>query len=329
MGLFKRGGIFYARIKGTDGKWRKTTLNTSDRVVARGKYRDLERETADPSYRAANETSLADAAREFERSRTVKGCADGTMQMYGVKLAHLERLLGEDLPLSRIDAPLVDQYVVTRLDEGAARNTIGKELTALRGLLKVARRAGKFSRDLAEVMPAEWSNEYEPRRTALTRAQVRALIKYLPRRRAAFVAFVVGTGARLSEAMRAKPEDVDLRSGMIRFEITKTRKKGRASKHVPITKLTRELVKLALPSLPLAPWANVRRDLENACAELKIPRVTPNDLRRTHANWLREAGVDTSLIADVLGHTDSRMVERVYGRLRPEQLRDRVRASLH
>lgn len=76
-------------------------------------------------------------------------------------------------------------------------------------------------------------------------------------------------------------------------------------------------------------WANVRRDLADACAAAGCPVATPNDLRRTHANWLRDAGVDVASIADVMGHVDSRMVERVYGRLRPEQLRDRVNAAMH
>jgi len=59
----------------------------------------------------------------------------------------------------------------------------------------------------------------------------------------------------------------------------------------------------------------VRRDLRAACTKLKIPRCSPNDLRRTCATWLRAAGTPPHLIAPLMGHADSRMVERVYGRL--------------
>jgi len=67
-------------------------------------------------------------------------------------------------------------------------------------------------------------------------------------------------------------------------------------------------------------WQNVRRDLRAACAKLEIPRCSPNDLRRTCATWLRAAGTPPHLIAPLMGHADSRMVERVYGRLEPVTL---------
>lgn len=357
MGLLKRNGIFYAQIKNEYGVWIKRTLNTSDRKVADVRYRDLERREADPSYRASHETTLADAADGFLTSRRVKGCADGTLSMYEQKIAHLGRLLGDDLPLAHIDAPKVDRYIATRLAEHASRNTIGKELTTLRGILKVAQRAGTFPRPLFEVMPTEWSNDYEPRRTFLTPAQVTALIEWLaaPRaytdalgrkgtreagedvrlNRAAYVAFVVATGARFSEANRATRAQIDLKEGLVYFKISKTAKKGKREKWVPIRPATRPLLEQVVAAtsgrgsgVPMFErWGNIRRELATACTALGLPRVTPNDLRRTHANWLREAGTDNATIADVLGHMDSRMVDRVYGKLRPKQLRDRVLAA--
>jgi hypothetical protein len=43
--------------------------------------------------------------------------------------------------------------------------------------------------------------------------------------------------------------------------------------------------------------------------------ISPNDLRRTFASWLKQAGVDSMVVAKLLGHTTSRMVELVYGHL--------------
>lgn len=356
MSIRKRGKVLYGRVKNDRGKWIAKTLNTADPVVARVRYRELERREADPSYRAACETTLADAIIDFKASRVVKGCAKGTMHMYEVKCGHLGRILGEDLPLAYLDAPKVDKYIATRLAEGAKRNTIGKELTALRGLLKVAQRAGKFARQLFEVMPIEWANDYEPRRTALTPQQVRELVAALAspaswtdalgRRyeredgatermnKAALVAFVVSTGARRAEAFRAVRGQVDLSRGIVYFGITKTKKKGRKEKWVPITPLTRPLLEEVMAATKgrggpmFAPWANMTRDLEKACISVGCPRVTANDLRRTHSNWLIDAGVATNFVADILGHVDSRMVEKVYGKLRPEQLRDCVLATM-
>ncbi len=64
------------------------------------------------------------------------------------------------------------------------------------------------------------------------------------------------------------------------------------------------------------------------CTRLAIEPVSPNDLRRTTAQWLVDAGVEPFLVAAVLGHKDTRMVERVYGKLRPETLKKALLARL-
>ena len=54
--------------------------------------------------------------------------------------------------------------------------------------------------------------------------------------------------------------------------------------------------------------------------------MTPNDLRRTFASWLKQRGVDSMIVARLLGHTTSRMVELVYGHLNDNSLIDAVSA---
>jgi integrase len=104
-------------------------------------------------------------------------------------------------------------------------------------------------------------------------------------------------------------------------------------------------MRLALKHLPLEPWGNVRRDLHACCERVStcaacrrrgsvrrdpdcpscartpiVAPFSPNDLRRTLPTLLRAQGIDPQLLAPLLGHADSRMVERVYGRIAPEQL---------
>jgi hypothetical protein len=45
--------------------------------------------------------------------------------------------------------------------------------------------------------------------------------------------------------------------------------------------------------------------------------VTLNDLRRTFASWRVQAGVPAKVIANLMGHTSTRMVDLVYGRVGP------------
>jgi hypothetical protein len=59
-----------------------------------------------------------------------------------------------------------------------------------------------------------------------------------------------------------------------------------------------------------------------------IERCSPNDLRRTFATWMRADGVPPNLIGSMMGHADSRMVERVYARLGIEALGAAVAQAL-
>lgn len=69
---------------------------------------------------------------------------------------------------------------------------------------------------------------------------------------------------------------------------------------------------------PLHP-SNVRRSLTKACERAEVPLVTPYELRHTAATILSDH-VPLERVADQLGHSDTRMVERVY-RHRPQVVR--------
>jgi integrase len=64
--------------------------------------------------------------------------------------------------------------------------------------------------------------------------------------------------------------------------------------------------------------SNVRRELTRICAAAGVPRITPNELRHTCATLLNDDGVPLELIADMLGHTTTAMLQRHYRhRVRP------------
>jgi len=68
----------------------------------------------------------------------------------------------------------------------------------------------------------------------------------------------------------------------------------------------------------------VRRDLLEACKRAGIERCSPNDLRRTYGRWMRIAAFPDEIIAPTMGHADTRMLERVYGKLSPEEFTRRL-----
>jgi integrase len=173
-------------------------------------------------------------------------------------------------------------------------------------------------------MPDGFSPDYTPRERFLTVAEAKALLAQLTPDRAARVAFILATGARWGESESARREDVD--GELVYLRGTKTSGSRRV---VPLVGPGINLVEHSVHSVRYAegsegrlfrPWPNARRDIAEACARAEIDRASPNDLRRTYATWLRQAEVEPHLIGAALGHTDSRMVERVYGRIPTEAL---------
>jgi integrase len=308
--LYKRNKVYWFQFRG-----RRVSTRCTDRKAAELAAREFERRAADPLHRTASEATLDTCFKAFKALQLSRGRAPETIKMNLLHAGHFLRVLGRHTPLDLIEATSVDRYIEVRQGEDASQSTIQKELSTLRGALRHAGRRDEYRRDLLKVMPQGFSTEYRPRDTALTLQQVGLLLGKLEPERAARVAWIVATGSRLSESDSALAEDVG--ESVILLRGTKT---AGSYRKVPRIALFEPLLKRALPHLPFAPWSNVRRDLEVACRRAKVTRVTPNDLRRSCATILRLAGVEPSLLAVMLGHRDTRMVERVYGRVAAEDL---------
>jgi integrase len=310
----KGARVYYARVNG-----RRVSTHCSDKGAADAFARDLERRDADPNYRSANEATLAVAIKSMLAAKARDGRAAGTINMYETKTAHLARVLGPTTPLAALSAPMVDHFLDTRLAEGASRHTIAKELVALSQTLRIARRAGLFPTDPRSILPVAWDAGYKPRKRRLkTLADAEALLAEFPPDRAAHLAFFLATAARDAEATRARPEDIRFDERLVHIRGTKT---DLSDVDIPIIAVTRPLLERALRDAPgthggrlFRPWTNVRRDLCLAGEKVGLGKLSPNDLRRTLATWLVEAGVALYLVSKVLRHADTRMVATVYGK---------------
>jgi len=245
-----------------------------------------------------------------------------TADMYERKAGHLLRLLGETRRLSSLTMEAIWQYIAARQGEGAASGTIYKELVTLRRALKLARQNGKYRLDPSTVIPP-FRNRYQPRDRWLTEPEFTKLFKELPAPRQLWLLFAVLAGPRLSELEKTRWEDVDLDGGWILLRGTKTEKARRRVPIAPALAVALSAAKQATGPV-VQEWGSVRRDLKAACERAAITRVTPNDLRRTFASWLKQSGQDSLVVAKLMGHTSTRMVELVYGHLSSKEYRAAV-----
>lgn len=335
--LRKRGDTWYAIYYDRNGRRLFKSTLCSDKRAAETVARRLERQAQDPDHAAKNETSLSMILESLIDDRVEQATAGKrsheTVKMYRAKAGHLKRVFeidanGEHLPfrVAALSARHVDTYISKRRTEGAAENTIAKELVTLRAALKLAKRRGQWHGDTATVMPIAFAPEYKPKRRFLSREEFPLLLAQLTPDHAARAAFQVATSANLGETFRAQRCDVTASAVFIRG----TKRTSRLRTVPIVSDEQQKLMNHALENAQgqdgklFAYDAGYGDALDRACADAKIERCTSNDLRRTFTHWMRSRGLPAELVAPAMGHADTRMIERIYGKLTTEELATRM-----
>ena len=219
--------------------------------------------------------------------------------------------------MGNIGPELVTEYIDSRLADEVTAFTIKKELGHLRQVLVIARYNKVFHLAPEEVFPPYFSGGHKPRERFLTPRELDLLVAQLDNWRAAHVLFIVATGARWGESLRARRGDVDWEARAVHLRGTKT---NSADDDVAITKLAHELLERSLAMSPgrdvlFHSWDNAIRDIKAACVRAGIPKASPNDLRRTHGKWLRLAGASPALISKQLRHTTDKLAQTTYAKV--------------
>jgi integrase len=332
--LYKRGGTYYADYFDRQGRRRRESTRTADPVVARARLRELELATTD---RAAHQTEDLDAAVKYFCDVVHAGSPADTVRCYRQKARHLSRLHGAE-QLDQLTRETIERYIASRIAEGAHTHSIHKELVVLRGALASARARGLFHGP-ADLVP-RFRAGYVPRTAYMTPEQFLDLVDGLvppasagarpatlerrearKRDRALHCLLIAFASPRLGELEALRWEHVDLARGVIRVPKGKT-----IGRTIAIHEVLRPWLEALHADVGpvVAPWSNMTRDLSRAAARAGLhvrvdargdPHISANDLRRTFASWLVQAGVSLLVVSRLLGHKSTRMVDMVYGQL--------------
>lgn len=311
----KRGSlVWYGQFKGIDGVRHQVCLHTHDRAEADARLRKHARTEAPKD---AEPFWLKDALEDL----LSLGCADNaeaTRRMYKQRGEQIIRVL-PGLDCNRASRDDYQRLISVRLKEGASPSTVHKELVTIRRALTLGRERGLYTGHL-DVLP-KFKAKYVPRRRWLESEAFKGLLDTAPDGRRLWLAVAGYAGLRLSETEGLLWSDLDAPLAWLHVRGSKT--KG-SDRYIPVAKpLLRELKKVKKKDrtgLVCGPWPSCRRWLRRYAA------CSPNDLRRTFASWLKQAGKDSLAVAQLLGHTSTRMVEQVYGRLADRNLVDAVDA---
>ena len=150
------------------------------------------------------------------------------------------------------------------------------------------------------------------------------------------VALAVATGMRRGE-LEALPWGhlgLDVTEGTVRVAVTLDRggdvvaTKNRKTRSVPIgpesiARMRKWLLasgrpqdgERVFPAWPEDAWDRVRK-----AAKLPDPQPRFHDLRHTAATFLLAAGLRSHAVAELLGHSDAGLVDRLYGHALPEEI---------
>ena len=331
--LYQRrsGGVWYCDFLSPDGKRIQRSTRTNDKQVAKARAREAELDSS-PKARTRKQ-HLSDAIAHMVTLLHDK--AAGTVSMYQEKARRVLVSLGDPL-IGDISHDMLSEYIAKRLNKAdrvhgcASPHTVQKEIITIRRALKVAHRRGAL---LSMPTFPEFSAKYKPRETWLTPEQFELVAAELEPKRRLWASLAALAGANLSEVEAIDWGKVDLVQNRLHIPGTKRETRRRWVPIAPALRHQLEQVPEAKRRGRVAErWGNVRRDLHRAvdtanakaaarAAELGldpplvIPRVSPNDLRRTFASWLVQRDVPLLTVAGLMGHSSTRMVEKVYGKL--------------
>jgi integrase len=222
-------------------------------------------------------------------------------------------------------------YIAKRKKLKRKPNTIWSELNHLQTALNWAAKQRIVPYQTTVLKPAK----PPPRDRRLTKAEARRLLDSasMPHVELA-IALLLATAGRVGAILDLTWDRVDMDRQIIMLANPDAtgRRKGRAT--VPMTpdirKRLREARKGALTDY-VVEWAqakvgSIKRSFALAAERAGLEDVTPHVLRHTGASWMAEAGRPMSEIAAVLGHSDSRITERIYAKFSPRHLRKSVKA---
>jgi len=267
----------------------------------------------------ARPLTLARALEIHIAAHVRRGSSAVTITIANDKAARLLEHFGPDYDCRGLATgkPLVDYADARRLHKGrvakrlVSSGTIHRELRTLREALRDAIAEGKWN-GAVPAMP-DLGVVYKPRETVLDKSDSqRVLLALAPKRRDHFVMYRQ-LGLDRGELYRITYGDIDWSRNEIRIRGTKTDARDRI---LPMTPEVREVMVRRANAPPMFErWHNALRDLALACQKAGVHVVNFKDLRRSFATDLARAGVSPLILKDLMGHSTTRMLEKVYARI--------------
>lgn len=232
------------------------------------------------------------------------------------------------LPIGRVDQHTVKDYGKRR--PRCSAYTIRNELAIIRAALNHAEKNKLIGKAPFIEMP-----KLPPKPVRyLTKDQFRALVAAAHAPHVAlFMKLAVATGARSTAMLELTWDRVDFVRGIIDFNppgrVQTSKYRATVSMNAQIRSFLEEAKAGAMSEYVIEygskELASIKKGFEAATKRAKVT-CTPHSLRHSAAVWMAEDGVPMAVIAQFLGHSDSRITETTYARFSPKFLSNAAEA---
>jgi len=241
-------------------------------------------------------------------------------------------------PIEEITAEWGEQFAEERLRD-VDGPTVRQDLASVAAAFNVARRARLID------LPAPEFNlppPSAPRDDYLLRDEAERLIEAATKEHVRlFIRLALATGGRHEAILQIPWSQVDIEGGIVdlRQKAVKIPRKHRAGLRTPPPPRQKGRGHMAISGAIIDELIDARaravtnnvieyrgrpiKSIKNGfkaaviAAGLDPDYITPHALRHTAATWAMQAGVDPYKVAGMLGHTDVKMVMKVYGHHHP------------
>ena len=228
----------------------------------------------------------------------------------------------DKLPIGRVDIQASEDYRARRAHCRAI--TVRNELAVIRAALNWAAKHKMITAAPFIQMPKLPASQVGH----LSKADFRKLVDAAVRPHVQlFMKLAVGTGARSNALLDLKWDQVDFARGLITLNPVDRVQTSKYRATVPMNAQLRTTLEEAKAGAlsdyviehGLEKIGSVKKGFAAACVRAGL-KATPHMLRHSAAVWMAEQAVPMTQIAQFLGHTDSRITERVYARFAPQFL---------
>lgn len=220
------------------------------------------------------------------------------------------------MELSEINERSIAEYVEKRARK-VSIPTINTDLKVLKATLTKAKK-WKLASEVPEV---EKFPEGAPRIRTIRIEELNRLLRRVPQYMSQLIVMLICTGMRRNELVYLTWDRVDLDRKTVVLTETKTGQIRMA--YLSATALAILRAQPRCSHIPYVfynphtgkPYTKLSACFHRQCVKAGIRGLRLHDLRKTAGTWLRQGGVPIETIADILGHSDSRITKKYYAHL--------------